>query len=232
MKILNKIGAWTEHRSKLYSTRALSNIDQIVIHHSGTKTGSPQAYARYHVETNNWPGIGYHYVIQPEGTIYKCHAITTVSWHTGNQNTRSIGICLTGDFRQTIPPQKQYSAACELVNTLMESLNLGVKHLKGHRECDGHEGKICPGFSMADFRKQVSGLTKAMYHPTLQMGQRGEEVSVLQQRLERLGFSPGGIDGIFGPRTNKAVEAFQRRNGLSVDGMVGPNTWGVIVEKG
>ncbi|MDF2256370.1 peptidoglycan-binding domain-containing protein [Streptantibioticus ferralitis] len=33
------------------------------------------------------------------------------------------------------------------------------------------------------------------------------------------------MDGIYGPNTKGAVLAFQRRNGLAVDGVVGPNTW-------
>src|SRR5262249_17024830 len=46
----------------------------------------------------------------------------------------------------------------------------------------------------------------------------------LQQRLAKLGFDPGGIDGIFGKQTDKAVRAFQRSKGLEVDGVVGPQT--------
>ena len=47
-------------------------------------------------------------------------------------------------------------------------------------------------------------------------------VRSLQRRLDRSGFTPGPIDGRFGPRTEQAVELFQRAHGLVVDGIAGP----------
>ena len=61
--------------------------------------------------------------------------------------------------------------------------------------------------------------------PVLRQGDRGWAVRVLQQQLKALGFDPGPIDGIFGPRTEAAVKAFQRAVGIAVDGVVGPVTW-------
>ncbi|MFO7274801.1 MAG: N-acetylmuramoyl-L-alanine amidase [Bacillota bacterium] len=61
--------------------------------------------------------------------------------------------------------------------------------------------------------------------PVLRQGDRGWAVRVLQQQLKALGFDPGPIDGIFGPKTEAAVKAFQRAAGIAVDGVVGPVTW-------
>lgn len=58
----------------------------------------------------------------------------------------------------------------------------------------------------------------------LNVGSRGSDVTRLQQTLASRGFNPGGADGVFGPRTKAAVQAFQRSRGLGVDGVVGPNT--------
>jgi len=60
--------------------------------------------------------------------------------------------------------------------------------------------------------------------PTLKLGSSGPDVQALQQRLSDLGFDPNGLDGNFGPGTEKAVRAFQAANGLGVDGNVGPDT--------
>lgn len=52
-----------------------------------------------------------------------------------------------------------------------------------------------------------------------------EWVAYLQQRLVEEGHEPGPADGIFGPRTEAAVEAYQRDHDLQVDGIVGRQTW-------
>ncbi|MCC5912363.1 MAG: LysM peptidoglycan-binding domain-containing protein [Clostridiaceae bacterium] len=61
--------------------------------------------------------------------------------------------------------------------------------------------------------------------PTLRRTSRGADVERLQRLLRDAGFDPGTIDGIFGPRTEAAVIAFQRSKGLTPDGIVGIRTW-------
>ena len=56
----------------------------------------------------------------------------------------------------------------------------------------------------------------------------GDDVVAVQVRLHELGYDPGTVDGYYGPVTERAVIAFQQTNGLTVDGVVGPNTWGVL----
>lgn len=55
-------------------------------------------------------------------------------------------------------------------------------------------------------------------------GSRGEEVRLIQTKLKRWGYYSGNIDGIFGSQTLSAVKWFQSKNGLTVDGIVGPKT--------
>lgn len=56
-------------------------------------------------------------------------------------------------------------------------------------------------------------------------GATGADVAEAQCLLRRAGISPGGIDGMFGPLTLRAVKTFQQREGLVVDGMLGPRSW-------
>jgi transcriptional regulator with XRE-family HTH domain len=56
-------------------------------------------------------------------------------------------------------------------------------------------------------------------------GATGADVAEAQCLLRRAGISPGGIDGMFGPLTLRAVKTFQTRAGLVADGMVGPRSW-------
>jgi peptidoglycan hydrolase-like protein with peptidoglycan-binding domain len=58
----------------------------------------------------------------------------------------------------------------------------------------------------------------------LRQGTRGEDVRWVQRRLQTHGFEPGPADGVFGPRTDAAVRAFQRARSLEADGIVGPHT--------
>jgi len=59
---------------------------------------------------------------------------------------------------------------------------------------------------------------------TLSIGSSGSSVRTLQEKLKSAGFNPGGVDGDFGARTDRAVRAFQQAKGLEVDGRVGPLT--------
>ena len=59
---------------------------------------------------------------------------------------------------------------------------------------------------------------------TYAKGSSGETVREIQQLLLDWGYYSGEVDGIFGSRTEDAVEYFQRKNGLTVDGKVGPAT--------
>lgn len=52
--------------------------------------------------------------------------------------------------------------------------------------------------------------------------------AVLQVALTVIGFDPGRVDGRYGPGTRRAVKAFQTTAGLTVDGLVGPETWGDV----
>jgi len=59
---------------------------------------------------------------------------------------------------------------------------------------------------------------------TLRAGSSGRNVRTLQKRLAELGFSPGKVDGKFGPATEAAVIAFQLSRSLLADGIAGPRT--------
>ncbi|MGN1299641.1 MAG: spore cortex-lytic enzyme [Candidatus Scatovivens sp.] len=55
-------------------------------------------------------------------------------------------------------------------------------------------------------------------------GSRGNEVIQIQTKLKNWGYYTGNVDGIFGSKTLEAVKKFQKKNGLTVDGIVGPKT--------
>ena len=59
---------------------------------------------------------------------------------------------------------------------------------------------------------------------TLKKGSKGSEVKKVQQRLKELGYYTYGIDSDYGYRTVAAVKAFQKKNGLTADGVCGEST--------
>jgi len=72
--------------------------------------------------------------------------------------------------------------------------------------------------------------TTTTAHPTLQQGSSGADVTVLQQRLNALGYSVGTPDGNFGAATKGAVVAFQTAKGISpADGVVNAATWSALL---
>lgn len=57
---------------------------------------------------------------------------------------------------------------------------------------------------------------------------KGDDVREAQTLLDGQGFSPGKIDGVYGPRSAGAAEKFQAAKSLAVDGKVGPKTWAAL----
>ncbi len=68
-----------------------------------------------------------------------------------------------------------------------------------------------------------SGLTR-----TLRRGYTGDDVITVQQRLKELGYYTGSIDGVYGSGSIAAATAFQKNNGLKVDGLTGQSTYAAL----
>jgi peptidoglycan hydrolase-like protein with peptidoglycan-binding domain len=81
--------------------------------------------------------------------------------------------------------------------------------------------------SLADFQAQVSSGAQSDANPTLTEGDTGQAVKTLQTRLNVWGATLT-VDGDFGAATLAAVKAFQTQQKLTVDGIVGPQTWSAL----
>lgn len=124
-----------------YPKRRLSSISQIVLHHSATTEGTPASFARFHIQSRKWPGIGYHYVIAKNGTVYQTQELTTVSNHVQNANTKSIGICFVGNFDIEDPTTSQLTSVKWLIKKLNSDLKVPLKITKHNQFAN----KSCPG---------------------------------------------------------------------------------------
>ena len=70
----------------------------------------------------------------------------------------------------------------------------------------------------------VISLAQQAQAATYRQGSTGEQVRIIQTKLKNWGYYDGAVDGIFGSGTAEAVQYFQRKNGLTADGIVGPAT--------
>jgi N-acetylmuramoyl-L-alanine amidase len=64
------------------------------------------------------------------------------------------------------------------------------------------------------------------------LGSKGEAIKKIQEKLKAFGICRGPFDAIFGGGTEGAVKLFQLREGLEVDGIVGPETRGKLRGEG
>jgi hypothetical protein len=90
---------------------------------------------------------------------------------------------------------------------------------------DDATGTPSPGFRLGG---AAGTPTPTAQWPVLRQGASGETVRSVQYLLRQHGYAVA-VDGAFGPPTDAAVRAFQQARGLTVDGVVGPQTWGVLV---
>lgn len=153
-----------KHATERYATRSLSQITTFAIHHSAAGGDIPAAnVAAYHVRLG-WPGMGYHYYIMDDGTIYLCNTLETTSYHVGAANGSCVGICLAGRFMDgVLPTDKQMAATSQLLAYLSQKLNLSVDRILGHKEVPACQ-TACPGSDWTAgtrWKDQLVALVKA-----------------------------------------------------------------------
>lgn len=88
---------------------------------------------------------------------------------------------------------------------------------------------ISPTWVHFDRRQRPPACSSGGY-PLIKRGSLSVYVLIAQDDLNTLGFSTRSLDGIFGNRTYNAVIEYQRSRGLSVDGIIGCNTWRSLQE--
>ena len=88
-----------------------------------------------------------------------------------------------------------------------------------------HEGNIT---NTTAPQATVVSTTETKMEPLPPSGPYKPSAKDIQTALKNAGFYIGTVDGKLGPKSKKAVEAFQKANGLTADGKVGPKTWAAM----
>ena len=81
------------------------------------------------------------------------------------------------------------------------------------------------GCSMSKNMEQGAVQEYVLQAALLKQGSKGSEVREVQRRLKNWGYYNGAVDGVFGKGTKDAVIAFQKKNGIKADGIVGKATY-------
>lgn len=113
--------------------------EKIIIHHGAIKNATVEEIHNGHLK-RGFGGIGYNYYIRKDGTIYKGRDEKYKGAHTLNENGRSIGICLEGNYEEENPSKAQLENLINLTSLLVVKYN--VNDVVGHRECGQ---TLCPG---------------------------------------------------------------------------------------
>lgn len=188
-----------------------------------------------------WPGIPYSFVIPalPETVdgklvVYRIWPDSARTWHTGGVfNSHGVGICVGGYYASAAdklgsksararPDESAVTALEHLVDYLVDryKLQLRASTLVGHREV---AQTACPGDFLAAWVRGKRG--EHVAEPQGAEDRRPlDTIQAIQQALVECGFDPGALDGVMGPRTARALKAFQADAGVAADGRWGPVT--------
>ncbi len=203
---------------------------RIILHHAAAVTCTPQQIHQWHL-ANGWAGIGYHFFVRKDGTVYRGRPEDTVGAHAGNNNYDSLGVCFEGSFDREEMGAVQREAGAELVAYLKRKYNITTVQRHGDVNATGCPGTSFPFEAIANGAAAVQTQTAsnandaALTLPLLTRGSQGGAVRAVQAMLNGMGHSAGTADGIFGEKTAGAVKRFQTASGLASDGIVGRDTW-------
>jgi N-acetyl-anhydromuramyl-L-alanine amidase AmpD len=137
----------------------MRTIRKIIIHCSATPPGMDigvKEIRGWHVTSNGWDDVGYHYVIRRDGVVETGRPLDRAGAHTAGHNTDSVGVCLVGGVeadRKT--PEANYTAAqWSTLETLVRKLLIRFPSasVHGHRE---FARKACPSFDVREWAEGV-----------------------------------------------------------------------------
>lgn len=152
-------------------------ITDIIIHCAATPEGSAVKTATikgWHVAGRKWKDIGYHYVIELDGSVHKGRAESVIGAHTTGHNAQSLGVCYVGGCAKDGKTPKDTRTAAQ--KAAMERLVRELLHkyhgarVRGHRDyspdVNGNGSvepsewiKACPSFEVSEWLKET-GLNK------------------------------------------------------------------------
>jgi N-acetylmuramoyl-L-alanine amidase len=191
--------------------------------------------------------VSAHYVIEEDGTILRMVPEEKRAWHAGlgawagmtDLNHRSLGIEIVNgghDFGLPDYPYEQIEAVTDLVADIVKRHGLRPHQVVGHSDVaplrKADPGEKFPWRHLAFHRLTLwpADDLPIAGGEALERGDRGAEVSALQKTMNAIGYVLD-VDGIFGPATEAAIKALQRRFRVSkIDGIADGETLAIAAD--
>lgn len=139
-----------------------TDVTHLIVHHSASANTAAswaavvRSFWDFHVNTNGWADIGYNWLIDPNGVVYEGRGDNVLGAHFCGTNSRTMGVCVIGDFTSVVPTQAALDQlrnllswkACNInadpLSTLLHTgSGLTLNRISGHR--DGVCSTSCPG---------------------------------------------------------------------------------------
>ena len=201
-----------------------NNPQEIIIHHSEASHCSIEDINVWHKQ-NGWAGVGYHYFVRKDGSIYKGRPDNAIGAHCQGSNTNTLGVCFEGSYNTEIMPEIQLNAGRELIDYLKKKYGIG--RISKHRD---HMSTDCPGNNFP-WNELINGgnyvgnvaPTKDTNYISIAANYLSTsfKVKLVQLLLNCFGWSLNP-DGICGNKTATAIGEFQDKYGLYKDYKFGP----------
>lgn len=235
MKIISRKG-WNARAPRSRTRASWSQRSEFIVHYSeGPKTQTVRAIQDFHMDGNGWSDIGYNFLVDYKGRIYEGRGWLTVGAHAPGHNTSGIGVCMIGRNGDDTPAAKRairwlYDQASKKAGRKLTML--------GHKDV---YATSCPGTRLHAWVRRgmpVDGSSSNWMEdavnklPMLAKGAKATNEHVQTLRgllLARSHPEIGTVEGPFDATVEKAVKAVQKWGKVDVDGIVGPQTWPVLL---
>lgn len=186
------------------SSRAKTNY--VVLHHAAAKACSPYQVDSWH-KTNGWSGIGYHYFVRKDGTIYRGRPEWATGAHAQGKNHESIGICAEGNYdEEYIMPDAQKDSIQELLRDI--KLRYPNTTVKGHKNVGATScpGKYYPLSEMMTFYRNIIPNESEVLSVT-QYEELKKEINQLKTRVGYFNYIDNNMNESYRPTVEKLVNS-------------------------
>lgn len=161
--------------------------DYIALHHAEAQSCTAADLHSWHLD-KGWSGIGYHFFVRKDGSIYRGRPLDVMGAHVEGMNNCSIGICAEGAYqsKDKTMPQTQYNAIVELCIYLKQNYYPNAK-IVGHREIGDSD---CPGqyYPLEQIKRDITngGINNEEEIDMEELNALKERISVLEIKENKM----------------------------------------------